>query len=227
MQFFHHYTFRRYTSAILDTFNDMHIVRFNDDGTVDRDVTVPITFASRQKAFELTADDFSKYREQKYNVIPRISLSFDGLSKSAEKETNKLNKTIKFNDDGKTLTYTYNSVSYSFEYTISILSDSFTELTMLLEQIIPMFNPTYSIKIKEMDFQTEYRSVPLRLNDVSVDLDMDLGMDDDIRFVNATLSLSIDANLYPPIKDGKIVNHVITNLYDDVSKITPKGELWV
>jgi hypothetical protein len=203
----------------------MHIVRFNDDGTVDRDVTVPITFASRQKAFELTADDFSKYREQKYNVIPRISLSFDGLSKSAEKETNKLNKTIKFNDDGKTLTYTYNSVSYSFEYTISILSDSFTELTMLLEQIIPMFNPTYSIKIKEMDFQTEYRSVPLRLNDVSVDLDMDLGMDDDIRFVNATLSLSIDANLYPPIKDGKIVNHVITNLYDDVSKITPKGEL--
>lgn len=227
MQFFHHYTFRRYTSAILDTFNDMHIVRFNDDGAVDRDVTVPITFASRQKAFELTADDFSKYREQKYNVIPRISLSFDGLSKSAEKETNKLNKTIKFNDDGKTLTYTYNSVSYSFDYTISILSDSFTELTMLLEQIIPMFNPTYSIKIKEMDFQTEYRSVPLRLNDVSVDLDMDLGMDDDIRFVNATLSLSIDANLYPPIKDGKIVNHVITNLYGDVSKIIPKGELWV
>jgi hypothetical protein len=119
----------------------------------------------------------------------------------------------------------YNSVSYNFDYTISILSDSFTELTMLLEQIIPMFNPTYSIKIKEMDFQTEYRSVPLRLNDVSVDLDMDLGMDDDIRFVNATLSLSIDANLYPPIKDGKIINHVITNLYDDFSKITPKGEL--
>lgn len=227
MQFFHHYTFRRYTSAILDTFNDMHIVRFHDDGTVDRDVTVPITFASKQKAFELTTDDFSKYREQKYNVIPRISLSFDGLTKSAEKETNKLNKSMKFNEDGKTLTYMYNSVSYSFDYTISILSDSFTELTMLLEQIIPMFNPTYSIKIKEMDFQTEYRSVPLRLNDVSVDLDMDLGMDDDIRFVNATLSLSIDANLYPPIKDGKIVNHVITNLYDDLSKITPKGELWV
>jgi hypothetical protein len=203
----------------------MHIVRFHDDGTIDRDVTVPITFASKQKAFELTADDFSKYREQKYNVIPRISLSFDGLSKSAEKETNKLNKTMKFNEDGKTLTYTYNSVSYNFDYTISILSDSFTELTMLLEQIIPMFNPTYSIKIKEMDFQTEYRSVPLRLNDVSVDLDMDLGMDDDIRFVNATLSLSIDANLYPPIKDGKIINHVITNLYDDFSKITPKGEL--
>jgi hypothetical protein len=203
----------------------MHVVRFNDDGTVGRDVTIPITFASKQKAFELTSDDFAKYREQKYNVLPRLSLSFDGMSKAAEKETNKLNKVMKFNADGKTLTYTYNSVSWNFDFTVSILTDSFTELTMLVEQIVPMFNPTYSIKIKDMDFQEEYRSVPLRLNDVSWDLDMDLSMDDDIRFCNATLSLSIDANLYPPIKDGKIVNHVITNLYDDLSKITPKGEL--
>jgi hypothetical protein len=225
MQFFHHYSIRRYTAAILDTFNDMHIVRFKDDGTVDRDVTIPITFATKQKAFEMTSDDFTKFREQKYNVLPRLSLSFDGLTKSPERETNKLNKTMKFNDDRQTMTYTYNSVSYSFDFTIYILTDSFTELTMLIEQIVPMFNPTYSIMIKDMDFLNDYRSVPLRLNDITTDLDMDLGMDDDIRLCNATLTFSIDANLYPPIKDGKIVNHVITNLYDDISKIIPKGEL--
>jgi hypothetical protein len=219
MQFYHHYSIRRYTSAILDTFNDMHITRFNNDGTIDKDVIIPIGFASKQKSFAFTDDDYTKYRESKYNVIPRIALSFDGMSRASEKETNKLNKSQKFNEDGKTLTYTYNSVSWSLEYTISILTDSFTDLTMLVEQIIPLFNPTYSIKIKDMDFHTDFRSVPLRLNDVSLDLDVDLGMDDDIRFCTATLSLSIDANIYPPIRDGKIVNHVITNLYDNIDKV--------
>jgi hypothetical protein len=215
---------RRYTSALIDTFNDLHIKRFKNDGTVDNDYIVPVKFGSAQKAFTLSEDDFSKYRESKYNIVPRIALSFDGMSRASERDTNKLNKTIKFHSDEKTLTYSFNSVSWTMDFTLSILADTFTDLTMIIEQIVPMFNPTYSLKMKDLDFHDEYRNVPLRLSGVSTNLDIDLSMDDDIRFVTAELNLSIDANLYPPIKDGKIINHVILNLYDGVEPI-PKGDL--
>ena len=224
MNFFHHYSMRRYTAALKDTFNDIHVVRYSDTGVKENDFIVPISFSSPQKAYALTQDDYTKYRESRYNVIPRMSLSFDGMNRAVERETNKLNKTIKISEDGKNTTYTYNSVAWNLDFTIHILSDSFTELTMIVEQILPMFNPTYTLKMKDIEFHNEYTNIPVRLNGVNWNLDMDISMDDDIRFVGAELSLSVNANIYPPIKDGKIINHVIAKIYDGFDPI-PEGEL--
>jgi len=223
MNYFHHYSIRRYTAAILDSFNDIHIKRFKPDGTVDNDYIVPIKFGSAQKAFMLSEDDFMKYREAKYNVLPRISLSFDGMTKANNRETNKLNQ-VMFLDNNSNLKYTYNSVSYNLEYSLNILTDTFTDLTIILEQIIPLFNPTYNLKIKDMDFHDEYRIAPLRLTGISTELDVDLTMDDDIRLCSGIISFSIDANLFPPIKDSKIIYHIRTNFYDGYEEI-PKGNL--
>jgi hypothetical protein len=215
---------RRYTAALKDTFNDIHVKRFSETNIEESDYIVPISFASAQKAYTLTDDDYTKYRESKYNVLPRMALSFDGMSKAPERDTNKLNKTLKINDDGKNITYTYNSVAWTFDFTLHILADTFTDLTMIVEQIVPMFNPTYTLKIKDIEFHSEYTNIPVKINEVSWNLDTDLSMDDNIRLVTAEISLSLNGNLYPPIKDGKIINHVIANVYNGFDP-SPKGEL--
>ena len=215
MTYFHHQTIRRYTSALLDLFNDIHIVTYDetDPSVVTRDTIVPIKFASTQKAFQLEESEYQRLQSSDYNVLPRFSLAINSLSKTPEKQTNKQNKVEVENfvdANNKSMKWTYNSVVYDLGFDLNIIARTFTDLTIIIEQILPMFNPTYPLKIKDLTFHDKYRTVPIKLEGVEMDLDVDLAIDDNIRFVNATLSFSISTNIYPPIKE-----HVNVNLHSN------------
>jgi hypothetical protein len=217
MTYYHHQTIRRYVAAMTDLFNDIHIVQYDDvDPTiVTRDTVVPIRFSSTQKAHTFKESEYEKMQADDYNVLPRFSLGLSTLERKAESDTNKHNKVERqdFTDpNNKKMTWTYNSVSYNLNFELNILAKTFTDLTIIVEQILPMFNPSYPLKFKDMEFHDTYRTIPVKLNDVSFDLDVDLDFDSDVRFVNANLSFTIESNLYPPIKDSKIIEHLQVNL---------------
>ena len=216
MTFYHHQTIKRYTSAMLSLFNDIHIVRTDENGVVERDSVVPIKFASTQKAYTLADEDYDQLRESNYNVLPRFSLGISGMTAGKERDTNKLNKIGKLDvstDPNEKAIWSYNSVAYNIDFELSILAKTFTDLTIIIEQILPMFNPTYNMKFRDLDFHEEYRTVPIRLNGVDMDLDVDLDLDGDVRFVTATMSLTVEANLYPSIKESKLIHHVDAKLH--------------
>lgn len=205
-QFFHHLIIRKYTLGLLDTFNNLQVQRTMSDGSLSYK-TVPITFGTRDKAFTMTQMDIEQWKNNNYNVLPRMSLAWTSMNKEQKRDTNKLH-TINKNVNGKVLTFQYNAVAFTFNFELSIATRGMNELTMLIEQIAPHFNPTYNLRILELDIQEEPSTVPVHLNNIELDINNNIGQDDDIRILGAVVHLEVRGNLYQPFTDSNMIENV-------------------
>lgn len=204
--FYSHNTIRKYTIGLLDTFNDLKIERNMKDNTITYPV-VPITYGSKDKAFVMSTIDIENWKTNNYNVLPRMALSLITMNKRQANDTNKLHKINKI-INGKNVSFQYNAVSYTFSYELAIATRSMTELSTILEQILPHFNPTYNLRIKEIDIQDDYTSVPVSLMSVDIDTPNNIGQDEDIRICSAIVMLDVRGNIYQPFTEASIIESV-------------------
>ena len=205
---------RTYTLAILDALNNIkHWVR-RDDGTASKKV-VPITFANYEKFAALGDIDQATLEQGNWNFVPRMALSFNGMTKAGERTTNKFQKiSKKIEYQGKTLLNTgFNSVPYDFQYTLTLQARGLNEAFQITEQILPMFRPSMNIKIQEYPLFQEMTQTQLLLDGPEFDILDEFGPED-INLVNVTFSLTLRGNLYmplsiiAPIKIVKLFNHL-------------------
>jgi len=231
MRYFHHQSIKNYTIALLDLFNDIHVPRYKKNGDLLHDIIVPIKFGNKDKAYALSEHDIENLHTGNVNVLPRMVLQFDGMSKAQERNTNKLSKINKrkVGNDPKSLLYEYhyNAVAYDFNFTIFIATRTFTDATIIVEQIAPMFRPDLTMKIQELDIQDEPTSVPVALEDFSFTLPDEM-QEDEIRIIEVEFPVIVKGNLYLPITDASVIKEIEINM--DViesrrTKLTEKYEL--
>lgn len=192
--------------ALLDTFNDIEIERVSSDGLSTDYHTVPITFGTRDKAFILSEQDSEAMLRGNVNILPRMALTFDSMTPNKQRQTNKytkINKVI----DGETVQFQYNAVAMDFAFTISIATRTMMDMSMIQEQIIPFFNPSYSLFVNELEIQEEPTSIPVMLEGADIQLPEEYA-EDEIRIIEGSLNIIVKGNMYPPIKDAAKVEKV-------------------
>jgi len=226
MQYFNHNSIKNYTIALLDMFNDIHIPRYNSKGERIKDINVPIKFGNRDKAYILSEHDLENLHNGNVNTLPRMVLAFNGMSKAPQRDTNKLHKINKrkVNGDPSSLMYEYhyNAVAYDFTFTIYLATRTFTDATIIIEQIAPMFRPDITLKIQELDIQETPTSVPVQLGDFGIELPEDMG-EEEIRIIEVDFPLTLKGNLYLPIKDAEIIKEIEVNMLNIESTRNKKG----
>lgn len=203
MKFYHHQTLSKLTLALLDTFNDVAVERYDEQGLRLGDYTVPIVFGGRDKAYVLSEQDSEAMLRGNVNILPRMALTFESLVPARNRQTNKY---IKINKDIGTekIAFQYNAVPMDFTFMINIATRTMSDMSMIVEQILPYFNPTYSLFINELEIQDVPTSIPVSMDDVSIVLPEEYEPDE-IRIIEGTISLTVKGNLYPPIKEaGKV-----------------------
>ena len=205
---------RTYTLAILDGLNNIkHFVR-NEDGTASEKV-VPITFANYEKFAALGDIDQATLEQGNWNFVPRMALSFDGMSKAAERTTNKFQKlSKKIEYQGKTLlNYGFNSVPYDFQFTLTLQARGLNEAFQIVEQILPRFRPSYNIQIREYPLFDEMTETQLQIEDPAFEILEEFSAED-VNIINVTFGLNLRANLYMPlqligaVETVKLFNHL-------------------
>lgn len=211
--YYHFNSIRKYTVSLLDTFGDIEIPRYDEDGQVIKVITVPIVFSSRERAVQLVEQDYAT-NNGSANILPRLALSLDAMNKATNRDTNKSRKINVTTKDDSNYTFHYNSVAYDLSFTLHILARTMSDLTIILEQILPQFRPTLNIRMQELDFVENDETIPISFDGVSFDFPIDTDIDSDIRTITADIALTMRGNLYLPIKDAKIVKEVYANLQD-------------
>ena len=226
MQYFFHNSIKNYTIALLDMFSDIHVPRFNSGGEKIEDIVIPIKFGNRDKAYMLSEHDIENLHSGNVNTLPRMVLAFDSMSKAPDRDTNKLSKINKRkvgNDPASLLyEYHYNAVAYDFNFNIYVACRSFTDATIVVEQIAPMFRPDITLKIMEMDIQEKATSVPVTLGDFGITLPEDPA-EDEIRIIEIEFPLVLKGNLYLPIKDSEVIKEIELNISIIESERNKKG----
>ena len=196
MAYFHHGSIRKYTAALLDFFNSVEIqYRVTTGETLSK--AVPLKYSSVEKSRMFDEYTTEQILSGNFGVLPRASLSLVSMGKAEQRVQNKNTKIGKFTSD-TTMEYMYNSVPYEFTFDIVFQCRGMNEATQIIEQIAPKFNPTVNIDIWDASNLDEPTRVPVSL----VDIQMEQEEYDELssNIITITFSLSLQGNLYPPIK---------------------------
>jgi hypothetical protein len=194
---------RKYTLAIINSLNNVKLWVKNEDGT-HTERTIPIKFGNYEKSIALEDIDEKTYLSGNFNVIPRMVLTFEGLSKDPDRMTNKFQKISRRieNPDkpgSQMLQFAYNSVPYDFQYNLVIQTRGLNQAFMIIEQILPMFRPTYPLEIQEFPLFKEKTLTQLECDDPQFEIIEDF-QDTDVNIVNVTIPLNLRSNLYMPLR---------------------------
>jgi len=209
--------------ALLDLFNDIHIPRFSSDGERIDDFIVPIKFGSRGKAYQLNDHEIENLTNGNVNILPRMSMELNSINKAQNRDTNKNSKINKRVKDVNKLIYEYhhNARAFDFDYVLNIATRTLSDLSIVLEQILPMFRPDYTLKIWELDIQEESTSIPIEIGDPDIEIPDE--EDDEIRILKASIPIKLKGNLYLPIKDAGVIKEMNLNIRNIEAQRDEKG----
>lgn len=192
-----HGTISLYTAALLSFLRKIKI-EYLDENENLISKNIPIMYSSKEKAKSLEFFKQEDFISGNVNLLPRGTLALVSIMKREDALLNRNIKINKVNLNGS-FEYSYNSVPFSFVYEFNIFCRGMSELTSLIEIIMPKFNPNLSLDVYDVANLDEPSRVPLKLMDVSFQ-EVDEFSETSKNIWNLTFSMQIDGNLYQNIK---------------------------
>jgi len=148
--------------------------------------------------------------------LPRLSFEITGLSYDGERKLTRIQKykTVKSNIDGKVMNFNYTPVPYNLSFSLYSFTASAEAGLQIVEQILPFFQPDYTVTINAIPELNIKRDVPIVLNSVNYQDTYDGGYTTR-RAVIYTLNFTAKTYLFGPDATSKTIKTVQVDMYDD------------
>ncbi len=213
--YFYYQLTRKYVILFGNLFNNISVVRKDkDDNSEIERFKVPLIYAPKEKYVARLFSDPDLARETQV-TLPRMSFEIRSISYDASRKQNSLLRSAK----GSTSTGVksqYMGVPYDLQFELNIYTRHIDDGTHIIEQILPYFNPDYTVTIDSIEEMGFLKDIPIILTSVSNSIEHE-GNFDAVRYVNWTLTFNMKAYYYGPISTPKIIRKVITNIFNDPS----------
>lgn len=212
-EYFYHQTLRKTVAVFGTIFNDIRVVRSDSAGKVLSQIKVPLAYAPRAKYLERirTVEDF----EQDTKIalkLPRMSFEITSLQYDTERKLPKMNNFFRYDDSNTTKNKFISPVPYNITFSLNVYAKTQDDALQIVEQIIPYFNPQYSVTIKPFkDFTDVKHDIPIVLQSVTFSDDFE-GAQESRRTIIYTLDFSMLAFFYGPIYNQSIIREAIADV---------------
>jgi hypothetical protein len=204
-------------------FNDIHLVRKNNAGVITQTMKVPLAYGPKQKFLARLRQDATL--DNKVAVtLPRIGFEITGLTYDPTRKLNRVQrfKKVKSGSDKK-LDTQYMPVPYNLEFSLSIMSKNSDDGLQILEQILPYFQPDYTVTINDNVAMDSKRDIPIILNSINYE-DSYEGDFASRRSIIYNLSFTLKFYLYGPVTSTSIIKTVQVDQYADLPDKSPTRE---
>ena len=209
---FYHQLTRKAVVLFGRMFDDLTVVRKSSvDGKEVGRFRVPIVYSPKEKMITRIMSDPDLLR-QVQSILPRMGFEITGISYDASRKQNSLLKTAKGNTASH-VSSTYMGVPYDLTFQLSIYTRNIDDGTHIVEQILPFFNPDFTVSTNMIPDLGFLKDVPVILTHVANDIEYE-GNQDSVRYVHWTLTFTMKMYYYGPISYPKIIRSVYTNIYD-------------
>ena len=222
-QQFYHETTRKVVVAFGTMFNDIHLVRKDNDGSIVQTMKVPLAYGPRQKFLVRLRED-ADLTKQVAVTLPRIGFEITGLSYDPGRKLNRVQqfKKVKGNKSEQ-LDTQYMPVPYNVDFELYILSKQSDDALQIVEQILPYFQPDYTVTINDNTDMGIKRDVPVILTSVGYTDDYE-GEFTARRAIIYTLNFTAKFYLYGPVTSTKVIKTVQADQFTDMPDKSPKRE---
>ena len=212
---FYHQLTRKAVVLFGRMFDDINVVRKNDQtGKEVNRFLVPIVYAPREKMITRILSDPDLLR-QLQTILPRMSFEITGISYDATRKQNSLLRASKSNTTTH-VSSSYMGVPYDITFALNVYARNIDDGTHIVEQILPFFNPDFTVTTNMIPDLGMLKDVPIILNSVSNSIEYE-GNYDSVRYVYWTLNFTMKMYYYGPISYPKIIRTVYANIYNDPS----------
>ena len=224
---FYHKKIRNTVIAFGTIFNNVNIKRLDSSGNPLQNIKVPLSYSPKEKFLarldaqqDLTGDD-SKVAI----TLPRMSFEITGYSYDATRKLNKNQKITKVttNADTTKLNNQYMPVPYNVNFSLNVYTANSDDGLQIIEQILPFFQPDYTVTMIEDRTMDTKRDIPFILNSVDYE-DSYTGSLTSLRRIIYTLQFTAKVYLYGPISTAAIIKKVSADLYSDTGSNAPRVE---
>ena len=223
-QQFYHETMRKVVVAFGTMFNDINLVRKNNAGEVTQTMKVPLAYGPKQKWLARLREDPNLTKKVAV-TLPRIGFEIQNISYDPSRKLNSIQKLKKVNSStqGKTMSQQFMPVPYNMDFEMNIMAKNSDDALQIVEQILPFFQPDYTVTLNDNTAMGTTRDVPIVLTNVGYEDNYESDMITR-RAIIYTLSFSAKFYLYGPVTDQKVIKTVQVDQYTDSKVNAPKRE---
>ena len=215
---------RKVVVAFGTMFNDISLVRTNNAGEVTQTMKVPLAYGPKQKWLARLREDPNLTKKVAV-TLPRIGFEIQNISYDSSRKLNSIQKFKKVNNsgDGKTMSQQYMPVPYNMDFELAVMAKNSDDALQIVEQILPFFQPDYTVTLNDNSAMGTTRDVPIVLTNVGYEDNYESDMITR-RAIIYTLSFSAKFYLYGPVTDQKVIKTVQVDQYTDSKVNAPKRE---
>ena len=184
-------------------FNNIELKKIVD-GQVMEVEKVPLAYGPKQKFLYRLQGNAADGKKVAI-TMPRIYFEMTGIDYDASRKTpaTQKYKTV-INDEGNEVRTQYVPVPYNISFEVGILCKSQDDGLQILEQILPFFQPSFSMSLKFIPDMDEVRDVAVVLNNVDFEDDWE----DDFstrRSITYSMQFTCKSYIYGPYTKADVI----------------------
>ena len=224
-QQFYHETVRNIIVAFGTMFNNLQIVRKDNSGNITQAMKVPLAYGPKQKWLTRLDQDPSLANAVAI-TLPRLGFEIGSLTYDASRKLNRVQKFKKVksaSSDANKLDTQFMPVPYNMDITLYAMAKNSDDALQMVEQILPFFQPDYTLTLNDMADMGIKRDVPIILNSVAYE-DNYQGDFESRRAIIYTLAFTLKFYLYGPVTSSSVIKTVQVDQYTDLPAVTPTRE---
>ena len=223
--YFYNESMRRMTIGFGQIFNNIQIKRKDDTGKVIQTIRVPLAYGPKEK-FLVRLDQQSSLNNREFAItLPRMGFEISSIAYDPTRKLTRIQKfkQVKSNKDGKVLDFNYTPVPYNISYNLFSFTASAEAGLQIIEQILPFFQPDFTVTINAIPDLNIKRDIPIILNSVNYE-DTYSGDFQTRRAVIYTLNFTAKTYLFGPSTSQKVIKTVQTDQYSDTDRVNKARE---
>jgi len=221
--FFYHEIIRKTVIAFGTVFNDINVRHQDKTGKDISNIKVPIAYGPRQK-FLARLQQQPDLNKAVQISLPRMSfemtsIDYDSTRKSGVTQTFKA-------QDGKKFKKVFMPVPYNLGFELNVMTKTQDDSLQIVEQILPFFQPAFTLSIDLVKQIGEKRDIPLVLQNISFTDDYE-GNYETRRALIYTFTFTAKTYMFGPIADTTdgLIRKVQLDYYSDTNTRTASREM--
>ena len=223
-QYFYNNSTRNVVVAFGTLFNTIQLHKKDGSGNIVQSMKVPLAYGPKQKWLSRLTED-PNLNKKVAVTLPRIGFEISGIAYDPARKLQKTVKVKKVADgtDTNQVKSGFMPVPYNINFELYVLSKNSDDALQIVEQILPFFQPDYTVTMKEVPELDIIRDVPIILNSVGYEDDYE-GSFTSRRSIIYTLSFTAKYYMYGPVTASNIIRRVQVDQYADLPVNSPKRE---
>ena len=212
---FYHATMRKSVAVFGTLFNNLKVARTAADGSILNQIRVPLAYGPKQK-FLARLDQETGFDAQMAIKLPRMAFEISGVTLDTTQKLAKRNIISETHASDVTKKKTIKHyTSYDIGMSLYIMAKNQDDGLQIVEQILPTFNPQYTLTIKP--FSSEYptfkEDIPIIIQGLTFADDFE-GALEQRRTIIYTLDFEMKVCFYNAINNSDIIRTAKTTFFD-------------